>query len=265
MARKPFVVIDAEILSSSVWSEAAHVRLVWLTLLILCDTDGYVGAAVPGIARAAGVTLEEAQAALAVLQQPDPHSRTKADEGRRLREVERGWRVLNFRAHLDRLSKERAKSRERVRRHREKKRVSNADVTPVTPPVTPGSREQGTGNREQNGRTEAAPALPPPPEQRAEEETKRTVLSLQIRLAELLTKLTEHPNSRQTLTAWCREVTSYEKPDGTAVKGRPDYRTVTGIDHLEKSISDAVWWLEELDRGKVVGSPELVRAANGTR
>ena len=84
MARKPYVVIDAEILSSSVWSEAQHVRLVWLTLLILCDTDGYVGASLPGVANAAGVTLEQAQEAISKFLAPDPYSRTTSDEGRRL-------------------------------------------------------------------------------------------------------------------------------------------------------------------------------------
>jgi len=127
------VVLDAEILSSSVWSEAAHVRLVWITLLILCDTEGYVGAAVPGIARAAGVSLPEATEAMSRLQQPDPYSRTQTDEGRRVAVVERGFRVLNFLEHLDRLSAERTRSRDRVRRHRERRK---RDVTPVTD-VTP--------------------------------------------------------------------------------------------------------------------------------
>ena len=140
--------IDAEILSSSVWSEAPHVRLVWLTLLILCDTDGYVGAAIPGIARAAGVSLAETRDAMERLQQPDPDSRTKTDEGRRVRLAERGFQILNFREHLDRLSAERAKSRDRVRRFRERQRsnVTHPDGN-VTVPVE--NRDQGVGSRDQ--------------------------------------------------------------------------------------------------------------------
>lgn len=146
MARKPFVVIDAEILSSSVWSESMHVKLVWLTLLILCDTEGYVGAAIPGIARAAGVSLDQTREALSRLMLPDPDSRTQAHDGRRLQPVERGFQILNFRDHLDRLSKERAKSRDRVRRFRAKQRSDrDGNVT-----VTAGSREQGIGNRDEN-------------------------------------------------------------------------------------------------------------------
>jgi hypothetical protein len=154
LARKPFVVIDAEILSSSIWSESAHTKLVWLTLLILCDTDGYVGASVPGIAHAAGVSLEECTAALEIFQAPDPHSRTTSNEGRRLRIAERGFQVINFREQIDRLSRERKMSRERVRRHRAKRR--NVSLKRKEPPVTPGNvsvttgnREKGEGNREQ--------------------------------------------------------------------------------------------------------------------
>ena len=148
MARKPFVVLDAEILSSSVWSEAAHVRLVWITLLILCDTEGYVGAAVPGIATAAGVSLKEAEEAIAKLQAPDPYSRTQANEGRRLEVSERGWKVLNFLAHLDRLSSERKRARDRVWRYRQR---AKAKETPCNDAETTEGRQssQGVGSREQ--------------------------------------------------------------------------------------------------------------------
>ena len=169
LARKPYVIIDAEILSSSIWCERPHVKLVWLTLLVLCDLDGYVGASVPGIASAAGVSLAEAQEALALFMAPDRHSRTEANEGRRLEKVERGFRVLNFRQHLDLLSVERARARERVRRFREKKRGRKSLPTLQDAPVTAGnvtgnagSREQVIGNSEEgeNGSANSAPAKP---------------------------------------------------------------------------------------------------------
>lgn len=166
LARKPYVVLDSEILSSSVWSEAAHVRLVWITLLILCDTEGYVGASIPGIATAAGVSLDQAQEAIARFQSPDPFSRTRTNDGRRLEVAERGFRVLNFMEHLDRLSSERVKARDRMKRHRERKRQGNAeqqeqrngDVTVPTVSRDVGSREKG--NRE-NGKETSSVALAP--------------------------------------------------------------------------------------------------------
>jgi len=159
MARKPYVVIDSEILNSSVWMEDGDTRLVWLTLLVLCDTEGYVGAAIPGIAKAAGVPLEAAEAALQRFQEPDPYSRTTTFEGRRLEVAERGFRVLNFTEHLDRLSGEKAKTRDRMRRHRARKKereataVTESDVT-----VSPGSRDVGKREKGSKQPTTTAPA-----------------------------------------------------------------------------------------------------------
>jgi hypothetical protein len=149
--RKPFVVIDAEILNSSIWSESAATRLVWFTLLILCDTEGYVGAAVPGLARQAGVTVAECEAALDTFLSPDPHSRTTAHEGRRIEAVERGWRVLNFEAALDRMSLERKRVRERVRKWRARKKASAGDVSKADGNVTvrSGIRDKGPETRDQ--------------------------------------------------------------------------------------------------------------------
>lgn len=161
--RKPFVVIDAEILNSSIWSESAATRLVWFTLLILCDTEGYVGAAVPGLARQAGVTVTECETALATFLAPDPHSRTTAHGGRRIEAVERGWRVLNFEAALDRMSLERKKVRERVRKWRARRKAEAGGDSKADGNVTvrPGKRDKGPETREQ-GPTENGSSVPQP-------------------------------------------------------------------------------------------------------
>ena len=250
MAQKPWVVIDAEILSSSVWSESAHVRLVWITLLILCDTEGYVGASVPGVAHHAGVTLEQAEDAIKRLKAPDPHSRTKTNDGRRLEDADRGWKILNFIDQISRLSAERAKSRDRTRRWRDRhKAVTVTDVTSGNVTRDVGNRDKGIGNRENVG-TEVPPT--PPPEERAENATKETIQSHQLRLGTLLCQLSEHENSRLMVPAWCRKVTSYEKADGKAVRGFADYRRLESIDRLEKSIGDAEFWLGEMGKRRLV-------------
>ena len=235
LARKPFVVIDAEILSSSVWSEAPHVRLVWLTLLILCDTEGYVGAAVPGIARAAGVSLRETREAIARLQEPDPDSRTKTHDGRRLELADRGFQILNFREHLERLSRERAKSRERVRRFRAKKRLAVAgNVT-----VTAGRREKGAGSRDKTEGTEEPPALPPA--DRAERAIRESTDALRTKLYALVTEAVEADPKHRDPTELMRLFTSYEKGD-RQVGGVVNASLLT-FERLEKSIADAEYHL----------------------
>ncbi len=96
------------------------------------------------------------------------------------------------------------------------------------------------------------PPAPLPPEQRAEDATKATIRSLQLKLGALLCRLAEHPNSRRMVPDWCREVTAYDKADGTRVRGVPDYRTVMSIDRLERSVADAEWHLGELEKREAV-------------
>jgi hypothetical protein len=201
-------------------------------MLILCDTEGYVGAAVPGIARAAGVSLDQAREAIERFQQPDPDSRTKTDEGRRVEPAERGWRILNFREHLDRLSAERAKSRDRVRRFRAKKRR----VTPGNVTVTVGSREQGIGNRDKTeGRKEEPPALPPA--DRAERAIEQTTDALRTRLYGLITEMVDADPKRRDPTELMRLVTSYDKGE-KHVRGVVNAHLLTH-ERVEKSIEDA--------------------------
>lgn len=91
----------SSILDSSVWCPDKDVRLLWITMLAKKDADGVVMAALPGLARAAIMSVEECGKALVVLESPDPHSRTSAFEGRRVEKVEGGWKVLNHEKYRD--------------------------------------------------------------------------------------------------------------------------------------------------------------------
>jgi uncharacterized phage protein (TIGR02220 family) len=65
---------------------------------------------VPGLAVIARVSTEECRAALATLSSPDPDSRTKEHEGRRIREVDGGWLLLNYAKYRAKLSAEERRS-----------------------------------------------------------------------------------------------------------------------------------------------------------
>lgn len=83
------------ITASTVWQEPAGTRLTWITMLAMADKNGDVFASIPGLARIANVTLEEVEAALRCFLSPDPYSRTKEHDGRRVEEIDGGWRLLN--------------------------------------------------------------------------------------------------------------------------------------------------------------------------
>jgi hypothetical protein len=134
----------SSIVMSTIWRESNETRLVWITMLAVSDADGIVEGSVPGLADAARVSLGECERALAVLEAPDPYSRTKTAEGRRIEPVPGGWRIINYEHHRDRCTSEERREKERLRKARQRSRKSQASrgqsqSVPPVPEDTPGS------------------------------------------------------------------------------------------------------------------------------
>ena len=123
--------LHSTILDSTIWQEAKETKILWITLLAMCDQNGEVMASIPGLARRAGITLEECETALNVLLSPDKYSRTADDDGRRIAEIDGGWEVLNHRKYreIGQDHEHRRKNAERQKRWRERHK-RNATVTP---------------------------------------------------------------------------------------------------------------------------------------
>lgn len=113
----------SSIVNSSVWCESKDVKILWITMLAMKDRNGFVAAAIPGIARAAGLTLAECQKALAVLEAPDKLSSSQEYDGRRIRKVERGWLILNHFPYRDLINKEYRKDYNRIKQQEYRARV----------------------------------------------------------------------------------------------------------------------------------------------
>lgn len=96
-----FTKVFSTLLDSTIWTEPHATRVVWITMLAMSDRKGRVSASVPGLARRAGVSREECDAALSTLLGPDPYSRTKDFEGRRIRPIDGGWQVINYQKYRD--------------------------------------------------------------------------------------------------------------------------------------------------------------------
>src|ERR1700674_4436993 len=90
-----FTKLFASITESTVWMQPDQVRLVWITMLAMADRQGRVFASVPGLAHRARVSVEDCDGALAHFMAPDERSRTKLYDGRRIEEIDGGWRLLN--------------------------------------------------------------------------------------------------------------------------------------------------------------------------
>ena len=129
-----YVKLFSDIVDSSIWNEDPITFKVWIALLALSDPSGQIRGSTPWLAKKARVSEKQCELALIKFTQPDPESRTKDYDGRRIEVLEDGWLVLNYLRFRDRLSNnEKAlASRERVRKHRERyKALRNASgVTP---------------------------------------------------------------------------------------------------------------------------------------
>jgi hypothetical protein len=117
--------IFSKIVTSSIWLAPMPTFRVWIYLIATMDEDGYVPmACIENLALVCNVTVEETKAAVAELEGPDPRSSDPENEGRRIERVPGGWIVMNATKYREIVTREtmKASTRERVRKHREKKR-----------------------------------------------------------------------------------------------------------------------------------------------
>lgn len=130
----------SSITASTIWQEPDGTRLTWITMLAMARKDGCVYGSVPGLAHQAKVSIDAVRTALACFLAPDPDSRTKDFEGRRIEEIDGGWRLLNHEKFRKIRSAE--ERREYMREFMRKKRAdakvladSLAMSTDVAPPA----------------------------------------------------------------------------------------------------------------------------------
>lgn len=130
-----FTKLFSSLIFSTVWREEMHVKVVWITMLAMANRHGDVLASVPGLADAARVSIDQCREALFRLGGPDPDSRTKENEGRRIIEVDGGWRLLNYPKYREirDADERRIQVRENVRAFREREKAKGVTVIKVSP------------------------------------------------------------------------------------------------------------------------------------
>ncbi|HUP07674.1 MAG TPA: hypothetical protein VMU47_11015 [Caldimonas sp.] len=132
------------ILESTIWCEPDYVRVVWITLLAMADKDGSVLASIPGLAKRANVTVDQARQAIACFLAPDPDSRTKDHEGRRVAVIDGGWKLLNHAKYRELLAAD--ADRERKRRWWAENRGKGAKSTGLSTSSSVSSLDAPSGD-----------------------------------------------------------------------------------------------------------------------
>lgn len=136
-----FVKLFTQILDSSI-ADDRRLRHFFTDFLLCADMKGFVIMTESAISRRIGATLEEVKWGITELQKPDPRSKTPDSQGARIEALDGagyGWRIINFEAYRDLKSADdmREKTKERVRRFREAKKLQAGDVTQCNASVTP--------------------------------------------------------------------------------------------------------------------------------
>lgn len=125
-----FTKLHESLVHSTIWREPNHIRVVWVTMMAIADKHGEIQASVPGLADLARVSIQECEEALSCFMSPDPYSRSKDFDGRRIEEIEGGWALLNHPKYRMLASKDDQKERtaERNRKLRERKKTVTRDA-----------------------------------------------------------------------------------------------------------------------------------------
>lgn len=134
--------LHSSLVNSSLWTEPDHVRLLFITLLALCDKDGCVYGSRPGLERAAMLDPDECLEVnpWEVLLGPDKHSsdkmRAPENEGRRIEEIPGGFRLLNFAYYRGLRNDDDRREQNRIaqERFRNKSKPASATVSRRNPP-----------------------------------------------------------------------------------------------------------------------------------
>ena len=114
-----FTKLDEGIVHSSIWSESYPTRVLWVTMLAMCDSKGFVASSRSGLTRAANITQDEFDTSIEILEGPDPDSRSPEHDGRRIERRDGGWQVLNYQKYRN-FSYSSSPEAVRQRKHRNK-------------------------------------------------------------------------------------------------------------------------------------------------
>jgi len=231
--------LDDSLDGSSIMGEDDASFKVFMVILSKTRADGVAPVTNIYLSGVCRKPLDEIDRCLGVLEAPDPHSRSLADNGRRIKRVDGGYFVVNYRKYRDRgqLGSIREYERDRKRRQREAERAD-----PKAPEPKP-------------DRKPATPVEPPalPPAQRTEKaivDSKRALEMKLLHIVGLLDGKALDATTGQPLdpTEIVRSITEYTRSDGVKVRGVTNPALLT-YERLEKSIEDGEAWLAHLGGG----------------
>ncbi|GIW90902.1 MAG: hypothetical protein KatS3mg109_1334 [Pirellulaceae bacterium] len=142
-----WIKLYSNIVDSTIWSYDHDVLRVWIYLLIRADANGRVSVTFPAMASQCLVSIDRLRQILEILAAPDPFSRSREHDGRRICvhwEPEFAVEILNYAKYRKRRD---AKTSQRVERYWRRKILQSVttslnDVKRVTPSIERHNNEE---------------------------------------------------------------------------------------------------------------------------
>jgi hypothetical protein len=154
---------------SSLLDRDVATRWVFVFMLSQADAEGrYRCASIGGLARAAAVSLAQAELAVAELEAADPDSTTKLNEGRRIVRIPGGWQIVSYTRYREYRSARQVAEADRKRKQRHGKPGHVPDVPRTsqrvrtrrkTSDVRRQTAEEGGGNGFRDAAASPSPSL----------------------------------------------------------------------------------------------------------
>jgi len=100
-------------------------------MIVLCDSNGIIDVTPRALASRTGIPIEIIDKGIAILERPDPQSRSAAMNGQRIHRLDEhrdwGWQIVNHEKYRDRKSahEKREKDAARAKRYRERRKLQN--------------------------------------------------------------------------------------------------------------------------------------------
>jgi len=130
--RVPYTPLDSQSVFSTAFMEGPLPWAVWTAILATADSDGVTAINPPLLARIWRIPIEQVQGAWDVHTHPDPLSKNKEHEGRRIIPTKEGrWFVVGHKLYREMYSKEKRADglREAKRRQRAKEAGLNVECS----------------------------------------------------------------------------------------------------------------------------------------
>jgi hypothetical protein len=148
-----FAKLDSGIIYSTLWMQSHDVVRVWIALLAMADANGRIRSSVPAFAHLCFVSPDRMREILEIFKAPDPDSRITQHEGRKIRDVDGGWLVLNYTKYRNLMQRKPGTHGERQARWRQRHRKNPRSASPSVTRDTEAEAEAEADSRGKAPRT----------------------------------------------------------------------------------------------------------------